>query len=122
MTSSITIRPPNSIVTISDTLEELPDPESFRRGEVFPSTPSCIVVSCESEQDGPTHIAIGPGPKESGNPAFSGFLDTPNRKVAVWTIELEKVLEESVPTSRTRIRIWTNRPTCPTEVFIAIGE
>jgi hypothetical protein len=32
------------------------------------------------------------------------------------------VLETSVPTSRTKIRIWTNHPTEPNEVFIGVGE
>jgi hypothetical protein len=72
--------------------------------------------------DGETKITLGPPPKTKDRPAFDGFLDTPRRKVGVWTVEWEKLLETSVPTTRTRIRVWTNHPTEPDDVHVGVGE
>jgi hypothetical protein len=74
--------------------------------------------------DGETRITIGPPAKVKGTsgPLFDGFLDTQHNKVAVWTIEWRKLLEAAVPTSRTRIRIWTNRPLEPDKVHIGLDE
>ena len=49
-------------------------------------------------------------------------LDTPRRKVAVWTVEWKKLLETRVPTTRTRIRVWINHPTEPDDVYVGVGE
>lgn len=122
MTSSVTIAPPNSIVVIAEDLATTAFPERFERGQGFASTPSCIGIACYPDMDGTTNITLGPPPNVNGRPAFAGFLETPHHRVAVWTIEWLKLLEARVPASRTRIRIWTNHPTCPSEVFIGIGE
>jgi hypothetical protein len=121
MTSTITIAPPNSLIAIAEARTRA-CPERFEPGQGIASTASCIAVGCYPEQDGETSITLGPAPKANNHPAFAGFLDTPNHRVAVWTIEWKKLLEAKVPTSRTKIRIWTNHPTDPTEVFIGIGE
>jgi hypothetical protein len=121
MTSSITIAPLNSLVLITGGLT-VAVPRDIEPGEGVVSTSSCIAVVCFPEVDGPTNISLGPCPEATSNPAFIGFLDTPSHKVAVWTVEWQKLLEARVPTSRTKIRIWRNHPRWPTEVFIGIGE
>jgi hypothetical protein len=72
-------------------------------------------------QDGETEVVLGRPLNTKRRPAFDGFLETPGRKVVVWTNEWDKVLETSVPTARTRIRIWTNHPTEPDDVHIGVG-
>ena len=73
-------------------------------------------------QDGETRITLGNPTKTSYRPAFDGFLDTPDCTVAVWTVPWEKMLEAKVPTTRTRLRIWTNHPSEPDDVYIGVGE
>jgi hypothetical protein len=73
-------------------------------------------------QDGETKITLGPPVKADDRSAFDGFLDTPHRTVAVWIVPWERVLETRVPTTRTRVRIWTNHSTEPDDVYIGVGE
>jgi hypothetical protein len=73
-------------------------------------------------QDGETKVTLGQPLKTDDRPAFDGFLDTPRRRVAVWIVEWRKLLEMRVPTTRTRIRIWTNRPREPDDVYVGVGE
>jgi hypothetical protein len=82
------------------------------------------LVGCLVDADGDTTITLGPSPAVPGDCrlAFAGFLDTPHHRVAVWTVEWEKLLEASVPTTRTKIQIWTNHVTEPDEVYIKVGE
>ena len=118
MTSSVTIAPPNSLTLITGG-PTAAVPRDIEPGEGVVSTSSCIAVVCFPEVDGPTNISLGPGPE--AKPAFTGFLDTPSHKLAVWTVEWRKLLEAKVPTSRTNIRIWRNHPRWPTEVVIDVG-
>ena len=90
-------------------------------GSRIGSTPSCIAVGCLMYQDGETKVTLGHQHRNDGRPAFDGYLDTPHRKVAVWTIEWDMVLETSVPTTRTRIRVWTNHPTEPDDIGVGEG-
>jgi hypothetical protein len=121
MIQSISIAPANSIVGIADG-PTADVPQGFDPGKGVAATLSCITVICLPEVDGPTKISLGPSSKAGSNPEFSGFLDTPNHMGAVWTVEWQKLLEARVPTSRTKIRIWTNHPTEPDEVFIGLGD
>ena len=67
-------------------------------------------------QDGETKITLGHPVDTSSRAAFDEFLDTPQHTVAVWIVPGEKVLEAKVPTTRARIRIWTNLSTEPDDV------
>jgi hypothetical protein len=73
--------------------------------------------------DGKTEITMGsagevdPGQK----PDFDSAIATPTRTIVVSTVELKTVLEASVPTLQTRIRIWTNRPKEPDKVIVGTG-
>jgi len=122
MTRSIRIAPPNSYILVADVLrhDQLPD---FTTQARIDGTKFCVAVGCEVDLDGETDITIGPAPDvDPGNrPVFDTILETPNRKVTVWTIEIEKLLEEKVATGRTRVRIWGNRPEFPDRVVIGLG-
>ena len=120
MTHSISIAPLNSLVLVAEAPTQ-EGPSAFD-GKGVAATPSCIAVVCFPEPDGETKVSLGPCKDMDGAPEFSAVLDTPNRKVAVWTIEWQKLLTASVPTERTKISIWRNHPRWPTEVYIGIGE
>ena len=72
--------------------------------------------------DGETKVTLGYPRRNDGRPAFDGYLDTPHRTVAVWTVEWVKLLETNVPTTRTRIRVWTNHPIEPADIYVGVGE
>ena len=116
MSGKIRIAPPYSLLFIADEPTDM-----IPREYPISATRFCITFSCLMFQDGETEVALGRPLNTNRRPAFDGFLETPNRKVVVWTNEWDKVLETSVPTSRTRIRIWTNHPTEPDDVHIGVG-
>jgi hypothetical protein len=120
MRDSITLAPPNSIIAVADApTSSVP---TLRRGESIVSTRACILVACLMFQDGETKVTFGRPINPKDRPVFDGFLYTPHRKVAVWTVPWDKVLETGAPTTRTRILIWTNHPTEPDDVYIGVGE
>jgi len=73
--------------------------------------------------DGETEIILGPIIEVNPNaqPAFDGILETPKFSVVVSTVERETILSSSVPSTRTRVRIWVNHPTEPDKVQIGLG-
>jgi hypothetical protein len=71
--------------------------------------------------DGSTLVALGPPFAVDDRAAFEGWFDTPNHKVAVWTMEWEKFVEISVPTTRAEVRIWANDPSEPDDLYIGVG-
>jgi hypothetical protein len=123
ITTTVTIAPPNSLVAIAEAPTDAV-PMETEEGSGIGATDVCIVVGCLAEMDGETRITLGPPALVGGGdgPVFDGFLDTPHHKVAVWTIEWEKVLEATVPTGRTRVRIWTNHASEPDKVHVGTGE
>jgi len=121
MISKIKIAPPNSLVFISDSNGGVP-PRPVRGAWIL-STPSCISVGCLTFADGETEFTLGPSEAVIGaDPLrFDGELETPHRTVIVSTVEDKTILKAQVPTTKTRVRIWTNRPTHPDKVTIGLG-
>jgi hypothetical protein len=121
--TTVSIAPPNSLIVIA-AAPTGEGPTEWTRGSGVMATEACIVVACLMEQDGETRITIASSAnvKPGTSPMFEGFLKTPHHKVAVWTVEWEKLLEANVPMNRTRIRIWTNRGSEPDKIDIGLGE
>jgi hypothetical protein len=115
------VAPPNSLLFISDSSDGL-GPE-FIPGQLILSSPSCISVGCFMWQDGQTDVTLGDAHEvdPGGSAAFDGLLDTSSRAVVVWTVERETIFDTPVPNSRTRVRIWVNRPVEPDKVIIGLG-
>jgi hypothetical protein len=121
MYSSTRISPPNSLLFVSDTDGgKAPYPV---RDALILSSPSCISVACYPEQDGQTEVVLGKAHEvdPGDSPVFDSDLETPNRAVIVSTVERETVLEASVPTTRTHVRIWLNHPQWPDKVIIGLS-
>jgi hypothetical protein len=72
--------------------------------------------------DGPSRFTLcrGADAVGRGQPSFSGDLETPSRVVALSTTEGRTLLEVPVSAALTRVRIWTNHPTEPDDVIIAV--
>jgi hypothetical protein len=87
------------------------------------ATQDCINVPCLYWNDGDTTITLGAFSEltPESEPEFDGMLNTPDNKIIVSDANEPEMAKASVPTTRTRIRIWVNRPTEPDEVLIAWG-
>lgn len=74
--------------------------------------------------DGTTMFALGSGAEvDPGREvAFDGTIDTPSRRVAIATVEGERVLEQQVAGQRTRVRVWTHRVREPDEVMVGLDQ
>jgi hypothetical protein len=124
MAQTIKIAPPNSLIFIGDAKgDSTPDLDKIARAASITATDSCVVVCCLAEMDGKTEITMGlarevdPGQ----NPGLDGALITPTRTIVISTAELKTLLEASVPTLQTRIRIWMNRVKEPDKVIVGVG-
>jgi hypothetical protein len=95
----------------------------IERGSSIWSTSACIAVGCTPDVDGETKIAIGASEEVGlvGKPAFDGELETPSQVVSVDVVPGKKVLEQPVPGTSTRVRIWVNHPVEPNNVTIGLG-
>ena len=107
-TNSISLAVQNSLLFIRDPATW--DPPTIWDPTAVWSTPSCVAVSCLPDCDGDTHVTMGVGQDVGLDdaPLFDGRIDTPSRMVIVETVLGEKVLEENVSGTTTRLRIWTN--------------
>jgi hypothetical protein len=90
---------------------------------LFWSTSSCVAIGCQHEQDGPTRITLssiaGPTPAESL--IFDAVLNTPSGMVIVETVVCTRLLEQAVPSSQTRVRVWTDGRPWPDALVIGLG-
>jgi hypothetical protein len=92
-------------------------------GRLVCTTPRSVAVGCAG--DTATDIRLGDltlAPDGAAIAAFDGRLATPSRKIAVRTLLGATLIEVTVPTTDTHIRIWANSPTEPTELTIGIAR
>ena len=122
MVACVKIAPPNSVILVSDPSSGQ-IPESMR-GSLIAETDSCIAIGCRAEDDGETEISLGQAKDlEIGSrPTFEGSINTPSQKIAVCTVLGATLLEMSVPTLHTAIRVWANDPQEPDCIAIGIVE
>ncbi len=121
MAKVTSLRPPNSLVFLSDLGGGHPPLPIW--GAQILSTSSCISIACYPEQDGPTEISIGTRDDvDSGvSPTFEAKLETPNRVVVVTTVDDKTVLEMGVASERTYVSVWLSHPRWPEKVTIGLG-
>ena len=121
MLKSISIAPSNSLLFVHDASGGTV-PEITREHRIW-STASCVAFGCLMFQDGETEVTLGPGAEmnQTSRPAFDQYVETPTLSVVVSTVENDVVLQATVPTRATRVRIWTNRAAEPDKVFIGLN-
>ncbi|TYR32849.1 hypothetical protein FY036_10155 [Mesorhizobium microcysteis] len=93
-------------------------------GRGIVASDQCINVGCLYGHDGDTMITLGPFEELTAQaklPKFDGMLDTPGCRVILSDANMPEILSMDVPGVRTRVRIWTNHPTEPDDVVIALG-
>lgn len=122
MKQSASIAPSNSIIFIADGRDgHVPEIDDFDQPAW--STPSCIIVRCFPQIDGPTQIVLGDkADVDPGSPAnFVTLLRTPRRAVQLTEVGDELVLEMAVATDITRVTIWVSHPKWPEQVIVGVG-
>ncbi|GLK55184.1 hypothetical protein JOD31_000106 [Methylopila capsulata] len=120
MKKHISIAPPYSLLFISDpNLGEEPE----QNGAHLLWTDTVISITCHDEYDGETSITLGDDADVAPErPAVADrYILTPSGEVVVTTVELAVVLRATVPSTRTRVRIWENHPTEPDDIVIGLG-
>lgn len=87
-------------------------------------TRECLVVGCLYWNDGDTTVTLGSSdeiPAQTMPLRFDGWLKTPERRVLLFDVNMPEILSMDVADHDTRIRVWTNHPSEPDEVVIALG-
>ncbi|HEX4157002.1 MAG TPA: hypothetical protein VHY79_00880 [Rhizomicrobium sp.] len=119
-TLECSVAAPNSLIFIEDPTHDYTVPSNT--GGPLTYTSSCITVgTLESSRGDETIVRLGSdvGTPE-GKMIFNGTLETPGRCVEVGTSWLERIFSMPVNDIVTRVRIWTNHPTEPDQIWIEV--
>ena len=114
---------PNSLILVMDqTIGEIPN---SMNQTLIAATSSCVAVGTICEADGETSLTLSDErpprlPKEV--PAFDGVIATPSRKLSICSVHDEQLLALDVANSSTRVRIWANHPSEPSEIWVVAGN
>lgn len=87
------------------------------------SSPDCINVPALYWNDGDTNVTFGPISEieEPRKPDFDGMLNTPNNGLILFDAINPEFAIATVPSTKTRIRVWIDHPSEPENVVIAWG-
>jgi hypothetical protein len=119
MRKSIKIAPANSIFFLEDSGGGA-YPEIDDRDQRIWSTDSCIIIGSLCFMDGETELTISDEDVPPGTPVFEGMLATPSKVLQVSTSEDETLLRCGVASHSTRVRVWTDHPSEPEKIFVAL--
>lgn len=109
MEKTITFSPPNSVILLMDFNHG--DIPNWNPQKIVSATKTCIAVGTLNEIDGETLVRLFSdtgGEIDGLTIYFDGFIETPNKEVALVTILNEKKLEMEVKGTKTRIRVYAN--------------
>jgi len=117
MSNIVRIAPSNSLILVMDmSIGKIP---ASMDDSLISATSSCVAVGTLSELDGETTISVRDHVANVGlSLAFDGILDTPTKVLSVCTVKNTEVLAYRVPSTHTRIQIWVNHPSEPSEIEI----
>nr|CAI0340246.1 hypothetical protein SHINE37_44114 [Rhizobiaceae bacterium] len=87
------------------------------------ASPQCINVPAYDWKHGDTNVTFGPFDElnETAEPAFDGFLETSHKRLIVFGVTVSEYASTTVPSTKTRIRIWLDHPIESSNVVIACG-
>ena len=113
------VAPPNSLLLIMD--PDAGEPPIEMGNAALAATESCIAIGTLCEIDGETRVHLGMAPT-AGSPdvarAFEGLITTPSRKLVVCTVLNSVLASIEVEGALTRVRVWTDHPTEPSQIWI----
>jgi hypothetical protein len=115
----VTVRPPNALVLVVG--GRIVDVPISMMGSVVSATRSCIAIGTTHPMDGSVLINLTTTKPNDSATAYDGLLDTPERKVAVTSVENDVYASVPVAARRSRVRIVVDDPTEPTRVDVYVG-
>jgi len=113
--------PINSIVFISADVRSKPPEHVY--GALIGYNETCVSVGCYPSDDGETEFFLGRSDEfaTEGEIVFDGTIETPTGSLMISTVDGEVLLEQAVPSTRTRVRVRVNHPKWPDQVIIGWG-
>jgi hypothetical protein len=121
MRKSIKTAPANSIFFLEDAGGGGRYPEIDQRYPRIWSTESCIIIGTLAFMDGETELTLSDEGVAPGVPVFDGVLETPSKVIEASTSENETLMLCEVARDSTRVRVWTDHPSEPKHIFVALG-
>lgn len=121
MKRTVTLAPKGSLVLVMDRAVGV-IPETMD-GRLVAATPTCVAVGTLSEQDGDTSLSLSDEAAPFGfvaAPVFEGVLRTPSRVLSVCSVPDDVLLEMTVPSDQTRVRIYANDATEPDSISVVV--
>ena len=85
------------------------------------ATASCIAVGTRNPADGSVSVLLTADEPVVGDPAFDGFLDSPDHEIRVENVDGNECAVVQVEADRTRVRVYADDLTEPTRVAIHVG-
>lgn len=93
-------------------------------GELIASNESCVSVGTQAEVDGAVTIKLSErlsdSEKRSYKIVFNGAIETPSKKLAIVTSEIEKILEMDVKNTKARVVISVDDLKFPSVVLVEV--
>jgi hypothetical protein len=120
MKKLIRMAPPNSMFFFQDAGGGK-YPEIDQRLLRIWSTESCIITATLAFMDGETELIVSTEDAPPGAPAFEAMLKTPSKILEVSTSENETLMRCNVAGNSTRVRVWSDHPSEPEHLFVALG-
>jgi hypothetical protein len=120
MRKTIKTAPANSLFFLEDSGGGRRYPEIDQRHVRIWSTESFIIVGSLSFMDGETELTVSDEDLPPGAPVFDDMLETPSKVLQVSTSEDEILLRCDVKSNSTRVRVWTDHPSEPENIFVAL--
>lgn len=123
--SEVTVAVPNAILFVVDPKNRDAEVPVYDIGKLVCATRSCVSVATISDVDG--DVAVTLSPRSDSDLAsdrlvvFSGTVQTPNRRIAVVTSQLQVLLETDVSGSECPISIAVDDSGAASVVDVRIG-
>ena len=110
--SQRSLSPPYAILFVYDPSNKNATTPEYSVDSLVSATRHCISVATRADVDGETNVTLAGGLQESDrlpeHKIFEGLIETPNRKIAVVTAELQTVLELRVKDDVAKVNIWVD--------------
>ena len=120
--TSATIFVPNAIVFLLDPSNKEAIIPAYIPGKPTSFNPTCISIVTLADVDGDATFYLAQpltaAEKSGYMEVYDGSLDTPGRKLAIVTSQLDVILESTVPGHITRVRVSVNEADAPSVIYV----
>jgi hypothetical protein len=119
----VAVVPSNALLLVSEPSAAGRLPETLLRA-LGGAASSCLAFGALSSHGGAARVSLCDRPRDDvlGAPVFEAVLDTPGRRLAVYTVRVEAVLDLPVEAERTRVRIWAREPQAPADIEVVASR